>query len=191
MDFPQSISLTATLDVQAGADTGDPGAPGLPRFTLIAYTGGPMRLLGWRYPVVVDLAGLAIPSQSRPIRDGHDANWSIATGVIGSADLADGSIVAIDLCDGAVTTCKLANGAVTDMKIDASAVQTVHIAARSDAHPLGEHHRLAPLQVLDGGDDSRLVAYVHQQASLLAWAPLLIPRTTGWRIPISPVKTIS
>ena len=31
-----------------------------------------MRVAGWRYPVVLDLAGLAIPSQSRPIRFGHD-----------------------------------------------------------------------------------------------------------------------
>ena len=77
MTEPKSISLTATLDVQAGADTGDPGAPGLPRFTMIAYTGGAMRLAGWRYPVVVDLAGLAIPSQSRPIRFGHDANSGV------------------------------------------------------------------------------------------------------------------
>ena len=42
------------------------GKPPLPRFTMVAYTGGPMRIAGWRYPVIVDLAGLAIPSQSRP-----------------------------------------------------------------------------------------------------------------------------
>ena len=40
---------------------------------MIAYTGGPMRIAGWRHPVVVDLEGLAIPSQHRPIRLGHDA----------------------------------------------------------------------------------------------------------------------
>jgi hypothetical protein len=31
-----------------------------------------MRVAGWRHPVVIDLAGLSIPSQSRPIRFGHD-----------------------------------------------------------------------------------------------------------------------
>ena len=46
--------------------------PRLPRFSMVAYTGGPMRMAGWRYPVIVDLAGLAIPSQNRPIRFGHD-----------------------------------------------------------------------------------------------------------------------
>jgi hypothetical protein len=42
------------------------------QFRGLPDTGGPMRLAGWRFPVVVDLAGLAIPSQSRPIRFGHD-----------------------------------------------------------------------------------------------------------------------
>jgi len=44
----------------------------LPRFRMVAYTGGPMRIAAWRYPVVIDLAGLEIPSQARPIRFGHD-----------------------------------------------------------------------------------------------------------------------
>ena len=56
----------------AGAD-GQPAKPALPRFSMVAYTGGPMRLQGWRHPVIVDLAGLAIPTQNRPIRLGHDA----------------------------------------------------------------------------------------------------------------------
>ena len=60
MNEPKSISLTVMMDITAGADAGDPGAPGLPRFSMVAYTGGPMRIAGWRYPVVVDLAGPAI-----------------------------------------------------------------------------------------------------------------------------------
>jgi hypothetical protein len=39
---------------------------------MVAYTGGPMRVAGWRHPVILDLAGLSIPSQSRPIRFSHD-----------------------------------------------------------------------------------------------------------------------
>jgi len=59
---------------------------------MVAYTGGPMRVAGWRYPVVVDLAGMAIPSQNRPIRFGHDA----ASGV-GHTDqirMEDGQLLA-------------------------------------------------------------------------------------------------
>ncbi len=42
----KSISLTAILDVQAGADTGA-GKPARPRFSMVAYTGGSMRVAGW------------------------------------------------------------------------------------------------------------------------------------------------
>jgi len=65
-------SEPGALTIEASADTGTDGKPRLPRFNMVAYTGGPMRIAGWRYPVVVDLAGLSIPSQSRPIRFGHD-----------------------------------------------------------------------------------------------------------------------
>lgn len=69
---PGSLLFTAscTLDLEAGKDDASAGA--LPRFRMVAYTGTPMRIGGWRHPVIIDLAGLAIPSQSRPIRFGHD-----------------------------------------------------------------------------------------------------------------------
>lgn len=69
--MPTSLCLTATarIDVEAAGDgTGN----ALPRFQMLAYTGGPMRIVGWKYPVIIDLAGLSIPAQSRPIRFGHD-----------------------------------------------------------------------------------------------------------------------
>jgi hypothetical protein len=46
--------------------------PPLRRFTMTAYTGGAMQLAGWRYPVVVDLAGLRISKKSRPILKDHN-----------------------------------------------------------------------------------------------------------------------
>ena len=76
MTEPKNLSLTSVLEIQAGADGGD-GQPALPRFTMVAHTGGVMRVGGWRHPVVVNLAWLAIPSQSRPIRFGHDANSGV------------------------------------------------------------------------------------------------------------------
>ena len=48
MDESKSLSLTAVLDVQAGAESAD-GKPALPRFSMAAYTGRPMRIAGWRY----------------------------------------------------------------------------------------------------------------------------------------------
>ena len=88
---PESLALVATMQIEAAAD-GAGGKPALPRFTMVAYTGGPMRIAGWRYPVVVDLAGLAIPSQSRPIRFGHDAASGI--GHTDSIRVTDGQLVA-------------------------------------------------------------------------------------------------
>jgi hypothetical protein len=66
---PEWVEATAPA---LGAD-GQPAKAVLPRFSMVAYTGGPMRLAGWRHPVIVDLAGLRIPTQNRPIRLGHDA----------------------------------------------------------------------------------------------------------------------
>jgi phage major head subunit gpT-like protein len=70
--IPGSLLFTAscTLDLEAAKDDSSAGA--LPRFRMVAYTGTPMRVGGWRHPVIIDLAGLTIPSQSRPIRFGHD-----------------------------------------------------------------------------------------------------------------------
>ena len=93
----------------ADASAGPDGKPaGLPRFTMTAYTGGPMRLAGWRWPVIVELSGLAIPSQNRPIRLGHDAaqgvghtdgirvegNQLVATGVVSRDTPAAREVVA-------------------------------------------------------------------------------------------------
>ena len=69
---PGAIKIVALAEVEGGVEAGADGMPRLPRFEMLAYTGGPMRIGGWRWPVIVDLAGLGIPSQSRPIRFGHD-----------------------------------------------------------------------------------------------------------------------
>ncbi len=70
-DGPRTLHIAATANLELLAEGGDP-ARTLPRFRMLAYTGAPMRVSGWRYPVILDLAGLAIPSQARPIRFGHD-----------------------------------------------------------------------------------------------------------------------
>lgn len=53
------------------ADEGE-STPKLAKFKMIAYTGGPMRV-GFGWPVVVDLAGMRVPGQRRPILRDHDA----------------------------------------------------------------------------------------------------------------------
>jgi len=85
---PGALSIEAAADEQESAD----GPPKLPRFSMVAYTGGPMRIAGWRHPVVVDLAGLAIPSQNRPIRFGHDMQSGV--GHSDSIRVHDGTLLA-------------------------------------------------------------------------------------------------
>ncbi|HMO94274.1 MAG TPA: hypothetical protein PKD64_18975 [Pirellulaceae bacterium] len=70
-----NLQLTATAEFISAAT--EDGQSVLPRFRMLAYTGAPMRITGWRYPLVVDLAGMAIPSQARPIRFSHDPSAGV------------------------------------------------------------------------------------------------------------------
>lgn len=80
--------------IEAAGVDGKPA--GLPRFSMKAYTGATMRVFGWRYPIVVDLAGMDIPSQKRPIRMQHDADQGVghteAIAVEGGQLMASGVI---------------------------------------------------------------------------------------------------
>jgi len=87
---PEQLQLTAQMEILAAE--GGEDKPALPRFSMVAYTGGPMRIAAWRYPVIVDLAGLAIPSQSRPIRFGHDMTAGV--GHTDSIRVTDGKLIA-------------------------------------------------------------------------------------------------
>jgi hypothetical protein len=86
----RSLSLTAEAQFEFVAAEGS--ANPLPRFRMVAYTGGPMKVAGWRHPVIIDLAGLAIPSQSRPIRFGHDATAGV--GHTDAVAVEDGRLIA-------------------------------------------------------------------------------------------------
>ena len=67
---PGSITIEAIAE---GAVEGqDAGAPGCRGSRWWLTPAGRRRVAGWRNPVIVDLAGLAIPSQNRPIRFSHD-----------------------------------------------------------------------------------------------------------------------
>jgi hypothetical protein len=75
---PASISVRVrrrAADIVIEAAPADGSAPKLPRFSMVAYTGGPMRPKmnpPLKHPVVVDLAGLDISSQNRPALKDHN-----------------------------------------------------------------------------------------------------------------------
>jgi len=70
--------LAEAVTLEAAPTEGD--AQKLRRFTMTAYTGGAMQLAGWRYPVVVDLAGLDVGRQRRPILLDHTRDVDFVLG---------------------------------------------------------------------------------------------------------------
>ena len=73
----RTLNLCAPVEgwIEAAAPTADGQAPSLRRFSMVAYTGGPMVVAGWPHPVVVDLSGMQVASgglKSRPILKDHN-----------------------------------------------------------------------------------------------------------------------
>ena len=67
-DF-EIVSSPDALHIEAAADSGDETA--LPHFEILAYTGVPINLMRWLYPVVIDLAGMRIPKRPSPVLKEH------------------------------------------------------------------------------------------------------------------------
>jgi len=116
---PRNLTLTGTLDIAAAAPAADPSTgsgqgarPRNRRFTMVAYTGGPMRVAGFSYPVVVDLSGLDASRTSFPVFVGHQQDTD---SMLGQADRVE--IVGTDL---------VASGDVIDVSAKARQVVEAH-----------------------------------------------------------------
>ena len=70
---PEFFTFRCPLTVEA-ADGPDKQ---MPRFRMVAYTGGVMRIAGFPHPVVVDLEGLAIDRQDIPVRLDHNPRQGV------------------------------------------------------------------------------------------------------------------
>ena len=75
---PASAEAEIVFQIQAAADDDQSQNA---RVTGVAYSGGKMRLPGWRHPVVVDLAGLEIPD-SVPLLTNHENRTGNRVGVL-------------------------------------------------------------------------------------------------------------
>lgn len=69
-DDTRPIELCCTVEMIKAAEGAKEGA--LKRFSMTAYTGGPMRVRSWADPVVLDLTGIQAGRASRPVLLGHD-----------------------------------------------------------------------------------------------------------------------
>ena len=95
----KNLSLRASVNfVRAdGGESEGLTTPRIPRFSMLGYTGGVIRQAWSREPIVIDLAGMSVPSVI-PIVFGHDyALESVlgqGSGTVGSQQLViDGSIL--------------------------------------------------------------------------------------------------
>lgn len=87
-DDVSALCLSADLTFHAAAD----GSPQSKRFDMVAYTGAPMKIRGYRSPVVVDIAGLNVPSQNRPILLDHASDVDSIAGQSDSITVVDGKL---------------------------------------------------------------------------------------------------
>ena len=93
------LPLAAALSIEAALPVAEGQAPRNRRFTMTAYTGGPMRIAGFSYPVVVDLSGLDLSRSSFPVFIGHGQDTDTMLGqtdrveVVGNNLVASGEVI--------------------------------------------------------------------------------------------------
>ena len=71
--IPAYITIRCPLTVEAAGDADKQ----MPRFRMVAYTGGTMRIAGFPHLVVVDLEGLSIDRQDIPVRLDHNPRQGV------------------------------------------------------------------------------------------------------------------
>jgi len=171
MKATSPIELTCAMEWESVAAA--EGLSTLPRFRMVAYTGSPMRVSGWRNPIVVDLAGLSIPSQARPIRLGHDA--ALGVGHTDSIRVEGGRLVATgiisrDTASAREVVASSRNGFPWQASIGASVEQaefikenqTLKVNGQEFVGPLNVVRKatLGEISFVDLGADGQTSAYV-------------------------------
>lgn len=81
------IRIEATANIEAAKDD-----TALPTVSIMAYGGGPIRVKGYKYPVVIDLDGVDGLGRSMPLLMQHDAERIVGHGQA----QRDGNTIAID-----------------------------------------------------------------------------------------------
>lgn len=143
-DDAATITLAAADPPVEGDDK-----PALRKFSMVAYTGGAMRLGGWPYPVVVDLAGLRVTRKSRPILKDHDRG-----SIVGHTDdikISERSLEVAGVISGVGTTAQEViatseNGFPWQASLGASADKVVFIPEGKTAKANGRDH-IGPLYI--------------------------------------------
>ncbi|MEN6385304.1 MAG: hypothetical protein ABFD79_08895 [Phycisphaerales bacterium] len=89
------LNLTANFSIEAAQVLAENEKPKNRRFSMTAYTGGPMMLEGWKYPVVIDLQGLNVGNSSRPIFISHNQDIDDLLGQTDHVDILENNLIAV------------------------------------------------------------------------------------------------
>ena len=173
---PRELRLTAPLNLEAAA--GPDGQGQRPRrFHMDAYSGAPMAVAGWRFPVIVDLTGLTVRGgakvyleHSRTARVGHLDGIQVehgalrVSGVISSTSQAAREVVA-DADNGYPWQASI--GATVQDAEFVREGQTVTVNGREFAGPLNVARRAALTEVsfVGSGADDQTSASIAAKAA--------------------------
>jgi len=170
---PEYLLFQCPLTVEASDD----GAKQMPRFRMVAYTGGTMRIAGFPHPVVVDLEGLAIDRQDIPVRLDHKPMQGV--GHTQRVVIADGQVLAEGLISRDTSWARDVaksgvNGFPWQASIGAAVIQAdfipngqhVNVNGRTFTGPLHVVRRavLKEISFVDSGADANTVAKVAAQS---------------------------
>ncbi len=122
----------------------------LPTFTLTAYTGSMMRVQGFDLPVVVDLAGIDIPSQHIPVRLDHKSQQGVGHTIrieAGAGQLTAEGVISRDTSFARDVLKSGLNGFPWKMSIGGPVYKTDYIAAGQKVNVNGKEFS-GPLEVV-------------------------------------------
>lgn len=95
----QAFAFTAEASPEWGeVQAAESGSPKIPTFSMLAYTGGPMRVSGFYHPIVIDLAGMKSSNKTIPIFRQHDPLMIVGHGQaeISATDIRASGLVSAD-----------------------------------------------------------------------------------------------
>ncbi|MCE9530359.1 MAG: hypothetical protein K8T89_04390 [Planctomycetes bacterium] len=193
------LHLTAQAHIDIVGENSASGSV-LPRFHMVAYTGAPMRVAGWRHPVILDLAGLSIPSQSRPIRFGHDPLSGVGHSDairVENGQLTATGVISRDTPAAREVVASAKNGFPWQASVGAGVEEFEFVKENQQVLVNGQSHTgpinvirkatLGEISFVDLGADGRTSANVAAQDDT---APIAVPESTPPVIPASAERSM-
>ena len=172
---PEYLSFRCPLTIEAADDA----EKKMPRFRMVAYTGGVMRITGFPHPVVVDLEGLAIERQDIPVRLDHNPRQGVGHTqrvVIENGQVVAEGLVSRDTSWARDVAKSAVNGFPWQASIGASVVdaqfipngQEVTVNGRTFRGPLHVVRQaiLKEISFVDSGADTQTSARIAAQDTL-------------------------